>query len=117
MNNNSIRITEYEIHHQHYFDQLNRNWFKKHFGINPEPIDEFVLTQPEKAILEHGGKIWVALWENHLAGSVAIKKADHQTYELTKMAVQEEFRSKGIGMALLKAAIRKARSLGAHRII
>jgi ribosomal protein S18 acetylase RimI-like enzyme len=117
MNNGTIQITEYKINHHHYFDQLNRNWFKKHFGINPEPIDEFVLMQPEKAILEHGGKIWIGLWANQLAGTVAIKKVDDQTYELTKMAVQEEFRSKGIGLALLKAAIRKARGMEASRLI
>ena len=77
----------------------------------------FVLQQPEKAILETGGAILVAMQEGRLAGTVALKKADSATFELTKMAVAEEFRGNGLGKELVRAAIGKATSLGAKRII
>jgi branched-chain amino acid aminotransferase len=112
-----VTILEYEPVHQPYFELLNRSWFTPHFGMAPEPIDEFVLTQPEIAILSHGGAILMASYDDEIAGTVALKKTDSHTFEFTKMAVREEFRGKGIGAALSKAAIGKARSLGAKRII
>ena len=110
-------IREYESLHQPSFERLYRTWFTGHFRAAPEPLDEFVLQQPEKAILEHGGAILVALQEDRLAGMVALKKMDSHSFELTKMAVAEEFRGKGLGKELVRAAIGKAASLGARRII
>lgn len=112
-----VTILEYEPVHQPYFEQINRSWFTNHFGMAPEPIDEFVLTQPEEAILGHGGAILMASCEGRIAGTVALKKTAPFTFEFTKMGVQEEYRGKGIGEALSRAAIDKARSLGAERII
>ena len=116
MNNETI-IQPYQPVHHPDFERLHRSWFTAHFKMSPEPLDEFVLRQPDKAILEHGGAILVALQDDRLAGSVALKKMDDHNYELTKMAVGEEFRGKGIGKDLTAAAIMKARSLGARRII
>jgi len=117
MHREAFHIIEYQSAHQVFFEQLYRNWFTKHFQMDPEPIDEFVLTQPEKAILQHQGAILVAISDRELAGTVALKSIGGGTYELTKMAVQQEYRGKGLGRALCQAAIRKARSLGARRII
>jgi ribosomal protein S18 acetylase RimI-like enzyme len=110
-------IQEYEPVHQPFFEGLYRDWFTGHFRATPEPKDEFVLQEPEKAILEHGGAILVAMQEDRPAGTVALKKADSYTFELTKMAVSEEFRGNGLGKELVRAAIGKAASLGAKRII
>ncbi|HMH24821.1 MAG TPA: GNAT family N-acetyltransferase [Puia sp.] len=127
MTTGPITIVEYEPAHQHYFEQLYRGWFTKHFGLAPEAVDEFVLTQPEAAVLGKGGAILMILYKDELAGTVALKKedgregddpgSDGQTYEFTKMAIGEEYRGKGLGEALSKAAIGKARSLGARRIV
>ncbi len=110
-------IREYEPAHQPAFERLYRDWFTGHFRAAPEPRDEFVLQQPEKAILERGGAILVGIQEDRLAGTVALKKEDSTTFELTKMAVAEEFRGHGLGKELVRAAIGKAASLGAKRII
>jgi ribosomal protein S18 acetylase RimI-like enzyme len=117
MNAGAIAIVDYEPAHQQYFEQVYRSWFTGHFGLAPEPVDEFVLTQPEAAVLEKGGAILMVLYKDELAGTVALKKEDAYTYEFTKMAIGEEYRGKGLGEALSKAAIGKARSLGARRIV
>ena len=44
-----INIVEYQPHHQQYFEQLNRYWIEKYFVM--EPVDEFVLTNPEEALM------------------------------------------------------------------
>ena len=113
----AIEIQEFTLAHQPFFEKLYRNWFTAHFQMEPEPIDEYVLTQPGSAILEHGGAILIAFHKGEPAGSVALKKTDAYTHELTKMVVSKEYRGLGIGEALTRAAIQKGLSLGAQRII
>ncbi len=114
MKNEAIKILDYKPEHQPYFEQFNRSWIEKYFKM--EPIDKFVLTEPEKAILNRGGAILIAEFDNEIAGAVALKKVDTFTYEFTKMAVAEQFRGKGIGEALARAAIEKAIRLGASKL-
>jgi ribosomal protein S18 acetylase RimI-like enzyme len=117
MKTDTHTILEYEPAHQPYFEQLYRSWFTRHFRMEPEAVDEFVLKYPEKAILEKGGAILVALQEDRIAGFVALKKVGGDTHELTKMIIGEEYRGKGLGEALCKAAIGKARNLGIRRVV
>jgi branched-chain amino acid aminotransferase len=117
MQTETISIQDYEPADQPYFERLYREWFTAHFGVPPEPIDERVLRQPEKMILEKNGAILMLVCDGGPAGFIALKKTDSYSYELTKMAVQEEFRGKGWGEALCRAAIDKARDLGAKRLI
>lgn len=112
-----IHIQEFQPAHQPYFEQLYRSWFTKHFRTEIEPVDKFILTQPEKAILEKGGAILLAYYDNKPAGFVALKKTYNYSFELTKMIIGEEYRGKGLGESLCKAIIDKARSLGARHII
>ena len=110
-----IKIVDYEPKHQPHFDRLNKAWIEKYFWL--EPIDEFVLGSPEEAILKAGGYIFMAMYGNDVAGTVALLKVDDTTYEFTKMAVDEGYRRKGIAEALSLAAISKARELRADNII
>lgn len=110
-----IEIVEYKPEHQPYFEKFNRHWIEKHFEM--EAIDEFVLTNPEAAILEPGGAILMALCDGIPAGTVALRKVDDATYEFTKMAVDESFQRKGIAEALSKASFEKAKHLGASSVI
>ena len=112
---NEIRIIDYRPEHQPRFESLNRQWIEEMFDM--EPLDEWVLTQPDKAILKKGGAILMAEYNGVLAGTVALRKVDDQTYEFTKMAVDENFRRLGIAEALSHASFRKAGELGAGQII
>ncbi|HUB60112.1 MAG TPA: N-acetyltransferase [Puia sp.] len=117
MHPTNYNITDFQPAHQPFFEQVYREWFTGHFGVPPEPIDDFVLTQPEKAILAGQGAILIATCEDRPAGFVALKKAGPFTYELTKMAVHPDFRGKGLGEALCRAALERARTLGAQQVI
>ena len=113
----TCKIIDFQPAHQPFFEQVYREWFTAHFGVPPEPIDDFVLTQPEKAILAKKGAILIATCDNQPAGFVALKKTNRFTYELTKMAVHPEFRGKGVGEALCMAALDRAATLGAQCLI
>src|ERR1700712_4219351 len=112
---NIITIVEYKPHHQQYFEKFNRSWIEKYFEM--EEVDEFVLTNPEEAILKPGGAILMAMYNGMAAGTVALRKIDETTYEFTKMAVEESFRRKGIAEALSYGSFEKAKELGARSVI
>ncbi len=112
---NEITIVDYQPEHQPYFEQFNRQWIEELFEM--EPVDEWVLTNPDKAILEPGGAILMALYNGVPAGTVGLRKVDDEIYEFTKMAVDINFRRKGIAEAISYASFKKAKELGATRVI
>ena len=112
---NTITIVGYEKKHQPYFEQFNRQWIEAWFTM--EAVDEYVLTKPEKAILKDGGAILMALYDGAVAGTVGLRKVNATIYEFTKMAVGENFRRKGIAEALSYASFKKAKELGATKVI
>jgi ribosomal protein S18 acetylase RimI-like enzyme len=112
---NSIKIIDYKPAHQTYFEKFNRYWIEKYFVM--EPVDEFVLTNPDEALLKPGGAILMAEFDGEIAGTVALRKVDDTTFEFTKMAVDNKFQRKGIAEALSNASMRKAKALGAEKVI
>ncbi len=110
-----IQIVAYRPEHQPYFEKFNRAWIEELFEM--EPVDEWVLTNPEKAILEPGGAILMAEYGGVPAGTVGLRKFDEHTYEFTKMAVDNAFRRKGIAEAISYASFIKAKELGAKQVI
>jgi ribosomal protein S18 acetylase RimI-like enzyme len=111
----SVKIIDYRPEHQPYFEKFNRQWIEKYFFM--EPVDEFVLTDPEEALLKPGGAILMATCDGTIAGTVALRKVDEKTFEFTKMAVDEKFRRKGIAEAISYASFKKAKELGATTVI
>lgn len=59
----------------------------------------------------------MATSNGEVAGTVALKRVDSEMFEFTKMAVDEKYRGQKIGRALGQAAIKKAKELGAKKII
>ena len=112
---NPIKIINYRPDHQPWFEKFNRDWIEKYFVM--EAIDEFVLTDPEEALLKPGGAILMAEYDGEMAGTVALRKVDDSTYEFTKMAVDKNFQRKGIAEALSYASFKKAKELGATTVI
>lgn len=112
---NEIKIVDYRKEHQPWFEKFNRAWIEELFVM--EPLDEWVLTNPGKAILEPGGAILMAEYDGVVAGTVAFRKLDEYTYEFTKMAVDKNFRRRGIAEAITYASFKKAKALGAKKLI
>ena len=110
-----IEIVDYRPEHQPYFEKFNRDWIEEHYEL--EPLDLFVLQNPEHAILKPGGAVLIALIDGKVAGAVALRKIDDLTFEFTKMAVDAAFRRKGIAEALSHASFEKAKELGAETVI
>jgi ribosomal protein S18 acetylase RimI-like enzyme len=110
-----IIIMDYQPMHQPYFEKFNRAWIEEMFEM--EPVDEWVVTNPGKAIIEPGGAILMASYDGVIAGTVGLRKVDDDSYEFTKMAVDENYRRKGIAEAICYASFRKAKELRAKTVI
>lgn len=97
------------------FKRLNVAWLERYFRV--EPIDEQVLGSPEEFIMTPGGEILFALLDGAVVGTVALKVEDAETFELTKMAVDERWQGRGYGQCLLETALALARERGKRRVI
>jgi ribosomal protein S18 acetylase RimI-like enzyme len=112
---NGIKIVDYRPEHQPYFEAFNRTWIEELFEM--EPVDEWVLTNPEQAILEPGGAILMAEYNGVPAGTVGLRKVEESVFEFTKMAVDKNYRRLGIAEAISYASFKKAKQLGARMVI
>ena len=87
-----------------HFKSLNEEWLKRLFVV--EPIDQEVLSHPEKIIAD-GGQIIYAKVMDQVVGCVALKHHDKGVYELTKMAVTSDFQARGIGAVLMSKCLQE----------
>lgn len=94
----------------HYFETINKQWIDDMFVL--EDIDKQVLEEPQRYIIENGGKIWFA--KHHdlgIVGTCALLKKDNDSYELTKMGVLPSARGLKVGELLLQHVIEQAKQL------
>ena len=99
-----IKIISYKSEHAKDFYELNIEWLKTFFYV--EPFDEEVLSKPEFYIIDKGGHIFFAQLENAIVGTVALMPTkDQNVFELTKMAVSPKHRGLKIGQLLMQHCI------------
>jgi GNAT superfamily N-acetyltransferase len=110
-----INILPYSPEYNIHFEKLNKAWLEEYFEV--EPIDAYVLSNPEEAIIKDGGSILFAAWNEKIIGTVALKFIKPGIFELTKMAVDKPFQGMGAGKLLCIAAIEQARTLHASKLI
>lgn len=106
---NSIEIINYEKIYALSFYELNIEWLKTFFYV--EPYDEEVLSKPETYIINKGGHIFFAKLNDNIVGTVALMPTETTgIFELTKMAVSPEHRGYKIGQQLMQHCIDFAKS-------
>jgi DNA-binding MarR family transcriptional regulator/N-acetylglutamate synthase-like GNAT family acetyltransferase len=110
-----IKIVNYKDKYRDEFKKLNYEWISKNFIV--EKSDEYVLTNPEKAVIEKGGFIFFARYNDEIVGTFALVKVDDNTFEIAKMAVTERCQKLGVGQKLLDHAFEKAKDLKLKRLI
>ncbi|WP_217604193.1 bifunctional helix-turn-helix transcriptional regulator/GNAT family N-acetyltransferase [Chitinophaga sp. GbtcB8] len=109
-----VQIIDYQPKHAAAFRKLNEEWITTYFKM--EAADYKALDHPKEYILQKGGYILMAVYNDEPVGTCALIKMEDGGYELAKMAVSPEARGKNIGWLLGNAIIEKARSIGAHRL-
>ena len=112
---NPVNIIEFKNDLVDHFKNLNIAWLQKYFYV--EPIDEVMLSDPKKYIIDKGGYIFFAEVNNEIAGTFALMKVQEGVYELAKMAVDEKFQGHKIGNRMMEFAIEKVKSVAAKKLI
>jgi N-acetylglutamate synthase-like GNAT family acetyltransferase len=109
-----ITIVPYKAEYKEYIKSLNYEWIEKYFAIEPNDIVQ--LSNPKEAILDKGGKIFFALDDDKIVGTVSLLEVSNEEYELAKMAVTEKYKSAGIGKMLMEHCIDEATKLDAKKL-
>ncbi|MDD5150499.1 MAG: GNAT family N-acetyltransferase [Flavobacterium sp.] len=94
---------------------LNLEWLKKHFRV--EPKDELVLSDPQGEIIDKGGMIFYAKYNDKIVGTVSLLKIDETTFELNKMAVTDGIQGLGIGQKLMEHSLKIAKQKTIKKLI
>ncbi len=108
-----ITIVNYTPTYAKAFKSLNEEWISRYFTM--EESDYRSLNDPDGYIINKGGFILMALYNDEPVGTCALIKMHHNkyNYELAKMAVSPSVQGKGIGWLLAKAVMDKAKQAGA----
>ncbi len=96
-----------------YFKSLNVEWLEQFFVV--EPIDEEVLSAPQK-IIDEGGQVLYAKADKKVVGCVALKHHGKSVFELTKMAVTSAYQAHGIGSILMHHCIDEFKRLNGSKL-
>jgi GNAT superfamily N-acetyltransferase len=99
------------------FRDLNEEWISKYFVM--EATDYKALDHPQEYIIDKGGEIFIALYNDEPVGVCAmINMIDDPDFdfELAKMAVSPKAQGNNIGCLLGQAILEKAKSLGGKTV-
>ena len=111
----SVEIVGFREELAKYFTALNLAWVRKYFTV--EPMDQKILSEPKAYIVDKGGYIYFSIVDNEVAGTFALIKISDGVYELSKMAVAENFQGKNIGNAMMKFCIEEAQRLNIKKLM
>lgn len=110
----AVTILDFEPQYADKFRELNEEWITRYFVM--EEADHRSLGDPQGYILDKGGYILMAKYNNEIVGTCALINDGNGIYELAKMAVTPKAQGLKIGKLLGEAAIQKAREAGALKV-
>lgn len=102
-----IEIIPFDPEYTKNFKALNIAWLQEYFYV--EALDEQILGDPEKHIINPGGHIFFAKINDEIVGSIALIKHSEGVFELSKMAVDPGHQGRKIGQKLLEASLEYAK--------
>ena len=114
MRDPNIKIAEYLPEHRDRFKEINVQWITRSFVMEEEDIK--TVDDPEGYILKGGGRIFIALYNNEVAGTCAYLNFGNNEFEMIKMAVDEKFRGLKIGKTIGEESLKKMKAYGAKKI-
>ena len=110
----SVKIIPYTEAYKDDLIRLTLEWINKDFVLEPE--DHAFINNPKEYVIDKGGYIFLAKYENEIIGTVSLYRTSNAAYELAKLAVTESYKGQHIGKKLMQKAIDLCREVGAKRI-
>ena len=112
---NTVEIIPFSPDLKDHIKTLNIEWITKYFRV--EDKDELVLSNPQEEIIDKGGMIFYAKYNNEIIGTASLMKVDDTTFELSKMAVSDKAQGLGIGNKLLVHCIAVAKESKVKKLL
>jgi ribosomal protein S18 acetylase RimI-like enzyme len=109
-----MEIQDFEPRYAAAFKALNEAWIIKLYAL--EPKDEELLGDPAGRIIAKGGMIPFAVEDGEPVGCCAMIPMADGGFELSKMAVSEAHRRRGIARLIIEACVERAKARGAPRL-
>lgn len=110
-----VRVIPYREEFREIFRAINYGWIERFFEVTE--LDKKAFDNPQKEIIDKGGHVFLAQFENKMVGSVALEKISGKQYALTRMGVDPDYQGKQIGQTLMAKAIEKSKELEATSVI
>ncbi len=110
----AVELRLFEARDAEAFRTLNEAWIEKFFAL--EDHDREVLNDPERFILQPGGRIIVAEDAGRVVGCCGLMPMEPGVFEVAKMAVAEEYQGRGLGRKVLARTVEEGRALGAKKL-
>lgn len=104
----SIKIIPFEPKYAKSFKELNIAWLEKYFYVESHDAD--LMEKCEQTIINTGGFIFFAQYQETIVGCYSFIKIDEGIYELGKMAVAPKYQGLKIGQALMEHATAYAKT-------
>ncbi|TDW51531.1 acetyltransferase (GNAT) family protein [Flavobacterium sp. 270] len=95
----AVEIIPFSSDLKEHIKTLNKAWLEKYFKV--EEKDELTLSNPQEEIIDKGGMIFYARYNNEIIGTFSLMKVNDTTFELSKMAVSDQAQGLGIGTKML----------------
>lgn len=111
----TVTIFPYTPALKEHIKTLNLEWLTKFFKV--ELKDEKVLSDPQGEIIDQGGFIFYAQYQNEIVGTASLLKMEEGVFELSKMAVTDAVQGLGIGKDLLQHCIDFAEKEGFSKLV
>jgi GNAT superfamily N-acetyltransferase len=114
MSQSSVLVRSFRPGDEAAFRALNEAWITRLFRL--EDKDRVTLGDPQRYVLDPGGRILMAVLDELAVGCCALLRLDAATVELGKMAVDLAHQGRGIGRLLMIEAVAQARHMNARSI-
>ena len=110
-----IKIIPYSPELKEYLKTLNYEWLEEYFHV--EEGDKVSLSDPQGQIIDKGGFIFFAQYNEEIVGTVSLLKKTNEIFELGKMAISKNSRGLGIGNQLMEYILEFAKQQGICELI
>lgn len=112
---NTVLIIPFSPELKEDIKNLNLEWLQKYFKV--EDKDTLTLSNPQGEIIDKGGVIFFAKYNDKIVGTVSLLKIEDTTFELSKMAVKNGVQGLGIGNKLMQHCLAIAEQKGIKKLI
>lgn len=113
--NNVVEIIPFSEDLKKHIKTLNKAWLQKYFKV--EEKDELTLSNPQEEIINKGGLIFYAKYNDEILGTFSLLKISDSEFELSKMAVSDKAQGLGIGNKMLLYCMALAEEKNIQKLI